>query len=139
MLGGRTGRSLYGTGRALAHQAVSAGDPRRCNFAFVGEFACRALRNIGRGPVRWAPRMRRSCTLHEVAVTSYGVGTEGGLHCMTEKQRALDAVQRLPDDATVEDAIERLCFIAKVQKGLGQLDRGQGISHDQAKRRILGG
>jgi hypothetical protein len=58
---------------------------------------------------------------------------------MTEKQRALDAVQRLPDDATVEDAIERLCFIAKVQKGLGQLDRGQGISHDQAKRRILGG
>ena len=58
---------------------------------------------------------------------------------MTEKQRALEAVQRLPDDATLEDAIERLCFIAKVQKGLDQLDRGQGISHDQAKRRILGG
>jgi len=37
---------------------------------------------------------------------------------MTEKQRALEAVQRLPDDATVEDAIERLCFVAKVQKGL---------------------
>lgn len=31
---------------------------------------------------------------------------------MTEKQRALDAVQRLPEDATLEDAIERLCFIA---------------------------
>ena len=46
---------------------------------------------------------------------------------MTEKPRALEAVQRLPDDATVEDAIERLCFIAKVQKGLRELESGQGI------------
>ena len=58
---------------------------------------------------------------------------------MTEKQRVLEAVQRLPDDATVEDAIERLCFIAKVQKGLSELDAGQGITHEEAKRRILGG
>ena len=58
---------------------------------------------------------------------------------MTEKQRALEAVQRLPDDATLEDAIERLCFIAKVQNGLDELERGQGISHDEAKRRIVGG
>jgi hypothetical protein len=58
---------------------------------------------------------------------------------MTEKQRAIEAVRRLPDDATLEDAIERLCFIAKVQKGLGQLDSGRGISHDEAKRRIVGG
>ncbi len=58
---------------------------------------------------------------------------------MTEKQRALDAVQRLPEDATVEDAIERLCFIAKVQKGIRELDAGQGVSHEDAKRRIVGG
>lgn len=58
---------------------------------------------------------------------------------MTEKQRALDAVQRLPEDATVEDAIERLCFIAKVQKGIRELDAGKGISHEDAKRRIVGG
>lgn len=41
----------------------------------------------------------------------------GGSASTTEKQRALEAVQRLPDDATVEDAIERLCFIAKVHIG----------------------
>lgn len=58
---------------------------------------------------------------------------------MTEKQRALDAVQRLPEDATVEDAIERLCFIAKVQKGIRELDAGEGVSHEDAKRRIVGG
>ncbi len=58
---------------------------------------------------------------------------------MTEKQRALEAVQRLPDDATVEGAIERLCFIAKVQKGLAELDANQEITHEEAKRRILRG
>ena len=58
---------------------------------------------------------------------------------MTEKQRALEAVQHLPDDATVEDAIERLCFINKVQKGLRELDSGRRVSHDEAKRRIVGG
>ena len=58
---------------------------------------------------------------------------------MTEKERAVDAVQRLPENATLEDAIERLCFIAKVQKGLNELDTGQAITHDEAKRRIVRG
>src|SRR5947208_3135153 len=31
----------------------------------------------------------------------------------TVKQRAIDALQALPDDATIDDAIERLCLIAK--------------------------
>ena len=57
---------------------------------------------------------------------------------MTDKQRIVEAVQQLPDDATVEDAIERLCFIAKVPKGLKELDGGQSIPHDEAKRRIVG-
>lgn len=58
---------------------------------------------------------------------------------MTEKQRVLEAVQALPDDATLEDAIERLCFLAKVNKGIGELDSGQGVPHKEARRRILGG
>ena len=58
---------------------------------------------------------------------------------MTDKQRALEAVEGLPDDATVEDAIERLCFIAKVKKGIDELDAGQGVPHDEVKRRVLGG
>jgi len=42
-------------------------------------------------------------------------------------------------DATVEDAIERLCFIAKVQKCIRELDAGQGVSHEDGKQRIVGG
>lgn len=57
---------------------------------------------------------------------------------MTDKQRIVQAIQQLPDDATVEDAIERLCFLAKAQKGLNELDGGRGISHDEARKRIVG-
>ena len=58
---------------------------------------------------------------------------------MTEKQRVLEAVEDLPDNATVEDVIERLCFIAKVKKGIDELDAGQRVPHEDVKRRILGG
>jgi hypothetical protein len=55
---------------------------------------------------------------------------------VANKQRILDALDDLADDATVEEAIERLYFLAKAEKGLAQLDAGAGIDHDEVKRRI---
>jgi predicted transcriptional regulator len=43
----------------------------------------------------------------------------------------LDALQDLPPDATFDDAIERLVFLAKIDAGLAELDAGQGIPHDE--------
>ncbi len=54
------------------------------------------------------------------------------------KERVLDAVRGLPEDATVEDATERLYFLAKIEEGLRQADAGQTVSHEEAKQRILG-
>lgn len=54
----------------------------------------------------------------------------------TNKQKILEALEALPSDATVEDAIERLVFIAKVEEGLAELDRGQGVPHEEVKRRF---
>ena len=45
-------------------------------------------------------------------------------------------MEQLPDDATIEDAIERLVVLYKIQQGLEQLDNGEGIPHEEAKRRI---
>ena len=64
-----------------------------------------------------------------------------GGHEMAEpkaKERVLDAVRGLPDDATVEDAMERLYFLAKVEKGLRQADAGETMSNEEARKRILG-
>lgn len=54
------------------------------------------------------------------------------------KERVLEAVRDLPDDATVEDVMERLYFLAKVEEGLRQAEAGETVSHEEAKRRILG-
>lgn len=53
------------------------------------------------------------------------------------KQKVLEAIEKLPADATLEDAIERLVLLAKIERGLAELDAGQGIEHAEAKRRLL--
>lgn len=52
------------------------------------------------------------------------------------RDRMIEAIRELPADATVDDAIERLVFLAKIEAGLTQLDRGEGIPHDEVKRRL---
>jgi len=53
------------------------------------------------------------------------------------KQKVLEAIEKLPADATLEDAIERLVLLAKTERGLAELDAGQGVDHGEAKRRLL--
>ena len=55
----------------------------------------------------------------------------------TEKERALEAIRTLPDGATIDEAIERLCFIAKIEEGIRQSDAGQVVSHEEIKKRFL--
>jgi predicted transcriptional regulator len=52
------------------------------------------------------------------------------------RDRMIEALRELPSDATVDDAIERLVFLAKIEAGLAELDRGEGIPHDEVKRRL---
>ena len=52
------------------------------------------------------------------------------------KQRALEALQRLPEEATLEDAIETLCFIAKVEEGLRQSEAGELVPHEEIKKQF---
>jgi hypothetical protein len=55
----------------------------------------------------------------------------------TAKQRVLKAIEKLPGDATLEDAIERLVFLAKIERGVSELDAGSGLRQADAKRRLL--
>ena len=54
---------------------------------------------------------------------------------MTIKEKVLQAVENLPDDAAIEEAMERLLFMAKIERGLEQADAGQTIPHDEVKQR----
>ena len=55
----------------------------------------------------------------------------------TEKERAIEALRALPEHATIEEAIERLCLIAKIEEGLRQSDARQLVSHDEVKKQFL--
>jgi predicted transcriptional regulator len=46
----------------------------------------------------------------------------------------IDALREMPADSTIDDAIERLVFLARVEAGLQQLDAGDGVPHEEAKR-----
>jgi len=55
---------------------------------------------------------------------------------MTEQEIVLETIRALPDDCSLEEIAERIEFMAAVQKGLNQLDRGEEIPHDEVKRQL---
>lgn len=55
---------------------------------------------------------------------------------MATKEQMLRIIQDLPDDASIDDAIERLIFLARVEAGLAQIDAGLTMPHDEAVRRL---
>ena len=52
------------------------------------------------------------------------------------KREIIQAIQDLPDDATLEDAMEKLYFLAKIERGLAQSEAGETISHAEIKARF---
>jgi predicted transcriptional regulator len=54
------------------------------------------------------------------------------------KKKIQRVVEPLPDDATIEDAGERLYLLAKLEKGIREADAGLTVSHDEAKKRLSG-
>lgn len=52
---------------------------------------------------------------------------------MTTKEKMLKAFNELPDNASIEDAMERLLFLAKVERGLQEADFGRTLSHSRVK------
>ena len=55
---------------------------------------------------------------------------------MELKQQMLRTIQELPDDASVEDAIEHLYLLYKIQRGIGQSERGELVSQEEARQRM---
>lgn len=55
---------------------------------------------------------------------------------MTTKERVLQAVTNLPEDASIEDVMDHLLFLAKIERGIKQADAGQTIRHSEVKERM---
>jgi len=55
---------------------------------------------------------------------------------MSQKERVLEAIQELPDDASMDQIADRVEFIAETQKGIADIDRGDTIPHDEVKKQL---
>ncbi len=55
---------------------------------------------------------------------------------MHGKKQILKVIEELPDDANVEDALERLYLLYKIERGLAQADSGELIDQEEARRRM---
>jgi len=54
----------------------------------------------------------------------------------TTKAKIVRAVEELPENATIEDAIERLVFLHKIEVGLKQSQQGKTVPLDEVEARL---
>lgn len=52
------------------------------------------------------------------------------------KQLALEDVRQLPEDASLEDAMERLYVLAAIERGRADIAAGRVVSHEEVRRRF---
>ena len=55
---------------------------------------------------------------------------------MSTKEQIIQALQDLPEDATVEDAMERLFLLYKIETGILQAEAGQKATQTEARDRM---
>jgi len=55
---------------------------------------------------------------------------------LSAKQQVLEAIRVLPEDASVEDALNRVHLLYKIERGMRQADEGQLISHKEVGQRM---
>ena len=55
---------------------------------------------------------------------------------MDTKQQMLKVIAELPADAKVEDALERLYLLYKIDRGIQQADNGELVTQEEARQRM---
>ena len=59
-----------------------------------------------------------------------------GVRMTPVKEQVLTMVERLPDDASLDDIMAEIYFKAQVDAGLRELDDGKGIPHAEVEKRM---
>lgn len=54
---------------------------------------------------------------------------------MSDKQMVLEAVRRLPEEATLEEISDEIAILAAIQRGKDDADAGQVLTHDEIQAR----
>jgi predicted transcriptional regulator len=55
---------------------------------------------------------------------------------MSNREIVIDLVSKLPEDTSMEDILERIAFVAGVNKAIEEADRGEFVSVEEARRLV---
>ena len=53
-----------------------------------------------------------------------------------KREKVIDTVNDLPQEFELEELLEKLVFVEKVESGLKQVETGHTISHEQVKEAL---
>lgn len=55
---------------------------------------------------------------------------------MITKTQLINTLNQLPENITIDQVIDHLIFVEKVQKGLEDSENGRVFTHDEAKQKL---
>lgn len=55
---------------------------------------------------------------------------------MLSKEKVIEAIQSLPDEFSIDDVVERLIVLHKIETGLQQVSAGKTISTQEAREQL---
>lgn len=55
---------------------------------------------------------------------------------ITLKQKVIDSIDKLPENASLDEIMERIYFIHKIEVGLKQSDHGNVVKHEEVLDKI---
>lgn len=86
---------------------------------------------------RVQPRRKRTAAL-EIQENHHSATNRGRsvIAEISTKRKAVKAVEELPEEATLDDAIEKLILLRKIERGLEQREAGEGIPQEEIERRF---
>lgn len=65
-----------------------------------------------------------------------GVYNGDGGTSMTEKQVVIEAIQKLPEEATLDEIQDEVAILASIRQAEADVDAGRYVPHEEVKRRI---
>jgi predicted transcriptional regulator len=55
---------------------------------------------------------------------------------MLTKEKIISEIQRLPDSVTIDEIMDQIILLEKIDKGLAQADKGQVLSEEELDKKI---
>ncbi|MBP9924959.1 MAG: hypothetical protein KBF45_03135 [Cyclobacteriaceae bacterium] len=53
-----------------------------------------------------------------------------------KREKVIDVIKQLPQEFDLEELMEKLIFVEKVEQGLKQLNEGKTVDHGQVKEMV---